>query len=91
MKTKMSSAPMAHTMKMHIMLMPAKYLTWKITRMKNQATGMLRKVERLISQSLVLARFTDSRDERTLADVCLRMISDMPTTARKPDPVVTQM
>jgi len=61
MKTKMSSAPMAHTMKIHIMLMPAKYLTWKMTRIRNQATGMLRR------------------------------ISDIPTMAKKPDPVTAQM
>ena len=44
-----------------------------------------------LSLSLSLTQFADAREGRTFANVCLRTISDMPTTARKPDPVVTQM
>ena len=52
---------MAHTMKIRIMFMPAKYLTWQVTRIRNQAQGMLRR------------------------------ISDIPTTAKKLDPVTAQI
>ena len=52
---------MAHTMKMHIMFIGPKYLTCRMQRTKNHATGME------------------------------RMISDIPTMAKKPDPVAIQM